>query len=81
MTVLWEFNDKHPKQVSAYGARPLFSDHVRLGEGHPSPFTLVEYRVSVGETEINLCGRKQMDCRLGRSELHAPRPWLSRFAA
>jgi hypothetical protein len=24
MTILWEFNEKHPKQVSAYGLRPVF---------------------------------------------------------
>jgi hypothetical protein len=22
MTILWEFDEKHPKQVSAYGAKP-----------------------------------------------------------
>jgi hypothetical protein len=38
MTILWEFDEKHPKQVSAYGAAPrLFRPmYAAANEGHPS---------------------------------------------
>ena len=33
MTILWEYDEKHQKQVSAYGAQPLPTPYY---EGHPS---------------------------------------------
>jgi hypothetical protein len=53
MTVLWEFDGKHPKQVSAYGAQPLPSfllcEQTAVGPSE-SPGTWSE---SIGKTPFS----------------------------